>query len=44
MYLPHGGREQAHKLEPLPHLVRVGEGVVALQYVLVDVHVLIAVQ
>ena len=44
MYLAHGSRKQADKLEPVSHLVRVGESIVALQDVLVNVHVLVGIE
>ena len=44
MYLAHGSRKQTDKLEPVPHLVRVGESIVALQDVLVNVHVLVGIK
>ena len=36
MYLCHGCRKQANKLEPLPHLILAGEGGVAVQDVVVQ--------
>ena len=44
VYMNHGSRKQTDKLEPLPHLVRVSEGVETLKDVLVYIHVLIGVK